>query len=61
VVPKQLSCWDGSQFETCAAARYANAIINLVSRRWIAAHLTSNPHSVAARVLFSCGRDNEAR
>lgn len=34
--PNQLWCWDGSQFERCIAARYAYAIIDLVSRKWIA-------------------------
>jgi len=57
--PNQLWCWDGSQFETCTAARYAYAIIDLVSRKWIATHLTANPDSVAARVLFQRGLHNE--
>src|SRR5690606_16805225 len=57
--PNQLWCWDGSQFEHCKPAKYAYAIIDLVSRKWIATHLTANPDSVAARVLFQRGLDNE--
>ncbi|WP_419552455.1 integrase core domain-containing protein [Candidatus Poriferisodalis sp.] len=57
--PNQLWCWDGSQFERCAAAKHAYAIVDLVSRKWISTHLTANPDSVAARVLFSRGLDNE--
>ena len=57
--PNQLWCWDGSQFERCVAAKHAYAIVDLVSRKWISTHLTANPDSVAARVLFSRGLDNE--
>ena len=57
--PNQLWCWDGSQFERCLAARYAYAIVDLVSRKWIATHLTASPDSVAARILFTRGLDNE--
>jgi putative transposase len=57
--PNQLWCWDGSQFETCVAARYAYAIVDLVSRKWIATHLTASPDSVAARILFLRGLDDE--
>lgn len=57
--PNQLWCWDGSQFENCELAKYAYAIVDLVSRKWIATHLTANPDSVAARVLFARGLDNE--
>ena len=57
--PNQLWCWDSSQFERCMAARYGYAIVDLVSRKWIATHLTTNPDSVAARILFSRGLDNE--
>lgn len=57
--PNQLWCWDGSQFEACEPAKYAYAIVDLVSRKWIATHLTANPDSVAARVLFARGLDNE--
>lgn len=56
--PNQLWCWDGSQFERCLAAKYAYAIVDLVSRKWISTHLTANPDSVAARVLFQRGLDN---
>lgn len=31
----------------------------IVSRKWISTHLTANPDSVAARVLFQRGLDNE--
>ena len=41
--PNQLWCWDGSQFENCEQAKYAYAIVDLVSRKWIATHLTANP------------------
>ena len=34
-------------------------IVDVVSRKWISTHLTANPDSVAARVLFSRGLDNE--
>ncbi|MEZ5298563.1 MAG: hypothetical protein R2697_20490 [Ilumatobacteraceae bacterium] len=57
--PNQLWCWDGSQFENCEQAKYAYAIVDLVSRKWIATHLTANPDSVAARILFSRGLHNE--
>ncbi len=57
--PNQLWCWDGSQFEACTTARYAYAIVDLVSRKWIATHLTASPDSVAARVLFTRGLDAE--
>ncbi len=57
--PNQLWCWDGSQFERCVAAKHAYAIVDVVSRKWISTHLTANPDSVAARVLFSRGLDNE--
>src|SRR5690606_36185025 len=57
--PNQLWCWDGSQFEACITAKYAYAIVDLVSRKWIATHLTANPDTVAARVLFTRGLDAE--
>ena len=57
--PSLLWCWDGSQFGSCVAAKYAYAIVDLVSRKWISTHLTANPDSVAARVPFSRGLDNE--
>lgn len=50
--PNQLWCWDGSQFERCTPAKYAYAIIDLVSRKWIATHLTAEPNWIAVRVLF---------
>jgi putative transposase len=50
--PNQLWRWDASQFETCTKSRYAYAVIDLVSRKWITVTLTPEPDSVAARVLF---------
>jgi putative transposase len=50
---------DGSQFEACTPAKYAYAIVDLVSRKWIATHLTARPDPVAARMLFSRGLDAE--
>jgi transposase InsO family protein len=55
----QLWCWDGSQFERCTAAKYAYAIIDLVSRKWIATLLTPNPDTVAVKVLFTGALDAE--
>ncbi|WP_419945774.1 transposase [Candidatus Poriferisodalis sp.] len=49
--PNQLWCWDGTQFPRCRPAKHAYAIVDVVSRKWIAAHLTGTPDSVAARVL----------
>jgi transposase InsO family protein len=57
--PNQLWCWDGSQFEACVAARYAYAIVDLVSRKWISTHLTATPDTVAARILFTRGLEGE--
>jgi transposase InsO family protein len=57
--PNQLWCWDASQFEACTTAKYAYAIIDLVSRKWIASILTAEPTSVAARVLFVKALDAE--
>lgn len=57
--PNQLWCWDGTRFESCAPHKYAYGIIDLVSRRWIATHLTDAPDSVAARVLFSKALETE--
>lgn len=57
--PNQLWCWDASQFERCTSAKHAYAIVDVVSRKWIAVHLASSPDSVAARVLFTRGLDNE--
>ena len=51
--PNQLWCWDASQFERCTTARHAYAIVDVVSRKWIAVHLSSSSDSVAARVLFA--------
>ena len=57
--PNQLWCWDGTQFPACSTARHAYAIVDVVSRKWIATHLTATPDSVAARVLFARALDNE--
>jgi putative transposase len=51
--PNQLWCWDGSQFERCVAAKYAYAIIDLVSRKWIATILASEATGIQVRVLFT--------
>ena len=57
--PNQLWCWDGTEFGACTAAKHAYAIVDVVSKKWIAAHLTAAPDSVAARVLFANALDNE--
>ena len=49
----QLWCWDGSQFERCVAAKYAYAIIDLVSRKWIATIVAAEATGVQVRVLFT--------
>ena len=51
--PNQLWCWDGTQFGACKASKHAYAIVDVVSREWIASHLTATPDSAAARVLFA--------
>lgn len=51
--PNQLWCWDMSQFERCRAAKYAYAIVDLVSRKWIATVLASEATGVTVRVLFT--------
>jgi putative transposase len=48
----QLWCWDASQFERCAASKYAYAIVDLVSRKWIATILAAEATGVQVRVLF---------
>jgi putative transposase len=50
--PNQLWCWDGSQFERCLAAKYAYAIVDIVSRKWIATILASEATGTQVRVLF---------
>jgi transposase InsO family protein len=50
--PNQLWCWDGSQLERCTAARYAYAIVDIVSRKWITTILASEPTNTQVRVLF---------
>ena len=57
--PNQLWCWDGTQFPRCRHTKYAYAIVDVVSRKWIATHHTSAPDSVAAQVLFTQALHNE--
>jgi putative transposase len=57
--PNQLWCWDMSQFERCVAAKYAYAIIDLVSRKWIATILAAEATGVSVRVLFTRALDAE--
>ena len=57
--PNQLWCWDGTQFPACKPAKHAYAIVDVVSRKWIATHLTTAPDSVAARVLFAKALQSE--
>jgi putative transposase len=51
--PNQLWCWDGSQFERCKTAKYAYAIVDIVSRKWITTLLAAEPTSVQVKVLFT--------
>jgi putative transposase len=51
--PNQLWCWDMSQFERCVAAKYAYAIVDLVSRKWIATILAAEATGIQVRVLFT--------
>ena len=57
--PNQLWCWDGTQFPACTPAKHVYAIVDVVSRKWIATHLTPAPDSVAARVLFAKALSSE--
>jgi putative transposase len=57
--PNQLWCWDGSQFERCVAAKYAYAIVDIVSRKWIATMLTSEATGTQVKVLFLKALDAE--
>lgn len=50
--PNQLWCWDASQFERCTPARYAYAIVDLVSRKWISSILAPEATGTQVRVLF---------
>jgi transposase InsO family protein len=50
--PNQLWCWDMSQFENCEAGKYAYAIIDLVSRKWVASIVGPEATSTQVRVLF---------
>lgn len=58
-VPNQLWVWDASQFEACETAKYAYGIIDLVSRKWITVTLTSEPDSLAVKVLFIKALESE--
>ena len=49
--PNQLWCWDGTQFPTCRQAKHAYAIVDVVSRKWIATHHTAAPDSVAVALF----------
>ena len=57
--PNQLWCWDGSQFERCVAAKYAYAIVDIVSRKWIATILASEATGTQVKVLFLKALDAE--
>ncbi len=50
--PNQLWCWDMSQFEDCATAKYAYGIVDLVSRKWIATIVGPEATSTQVRILF---------
>ena len=58
-LPNQLWCWDGSQFERCSSAKYAYAIIDMVSRKWIATILASEATGTQVKVLFTKALDAE--
>lgn len=57
--PNQLWCWDASQFERCTASKYAYAIIDIVSRKWIATILAPEATGTQVRVLFLKALDAE--
>jgi transposase InsO family protein len=57
--PNQLWCWDASQFERCPAAKYAYAIVDIVSRKWIATILASEATGTQVKVLFLKALDAE--
>ena len=57
--PNQLWCFHGTQFGACKPAKHVYAIVDVVSRKWIAIHHTAAPDSVAARVLFAKALQNE--
>ncbi len=50
--PNQLWCWDASQFERCTSAKYAYAIVDIVSRKWIATILAAEATGTQVKVLF---------
>ncbi len=39
--PNQLWCYHGTQFPACKQAKHIYAIVDVVSRKWIASHLTT--------------------
>ncbi len=57
--PNQLWCFHGTVFPACKPAKHVYAIVDVVSRKWIATHLTPAPDSVAARVLFAKALSSE--
>ena len=57
--PNQLWCWDGSQFERCTASKYAYAIVDVVSRKWIATILAAEATNTQVKVLFLKALDAE--
>jgi transposase InsO family protein len=57
--PNQLWCWDASQFERCVASKYAYAIVDIVSRQWIATILAPEATGTQVRVLFAKALDAE--
>jgi transposase InsO family protein len=57
--PNQLWCWDASQFERCTAAKYAYAIVDIVSRKWIATIVAAEATGTQVKVLFLKALDAE--
>lgn len=55
----QLWCWDGSQFEACQPVQHAHAIVDIVSRKWIALTVSPEATHVQAKVLFLAGLEAE--
>ena len=57
--PNQLWCYHGTQFPNCRQTKHAYAIVDVVSRKPVASHLTTTPDSVAARVRFAKALQHE--
>ena len=55
--PNKIWCWDVTHFG--AARRVAFAIVDVVSRRWIATHLSIEETSTQVRILFESALDAE--